>query len=79
MYLIDDMVDMGLPKGVSWPSEFHRVVAQNLLIGNPEIKDMDQLSKGVVNILNIPNEKIKTIKVSELNNYGFQVRTTVGL
>jgi hypothetical protein len=76
MYMFPDMVNMGLPKGASWPSEAHKQVAVNLLICNPNINNMDLLHSGVVNILNIPEEKIKTITLHDLSDYGFDVGIT---
>lgn len=77
MYIYGDIIDKGLPDGVSWPTPTHRTVAQNLLIFNPAIRSLHDLKNGVVNILNIPEEKIETITVDELNMYGFDVTTEI--
>ena len=74
MYIYEDMVDMGLPNGVSWPTEAHRIVAQNILLNNSQIDDLDKLKQGVINVLNIPTTKIKTIKMEELSKYGFDIK-----
>ena len=77
MYIYGDMIDKGLPDGVSWPTPTHRTVAQNLLMFNPAIRNMRDLQNGVVNILNIPEEKIETISIHDLDMYGFDVTTEI--
>jgi len=79
MYLVDNMVDMGLPDGITWPTEWHRLAAQRILLANPEINTRDKLNNGVVNILNIPEDKIKTIKIDDLSQYGFNISTNIGV
>lgn len=79
MYLFDDMVDMGLPDGVRWPSEMHRMAAQNLLIANPSIENMDDLKKGVLNIINIPGKTLETLTIEDLSRYGFKVGTVISV
>lgn len=79
MYLIENMIDMGLPDGASWPTEFHRVVAQKVLLANPEINTRDKLNNGVVNILNIPEDKIKTITIDDLSKYGFNISRNISV
>jgi len=73
MYLIPEMIDMGLPKGAKWPSAAHRQVAINLFIQNPAIKGMDMLQDGVSKVLKIPNGKIKKVTYKDLPKYGFNV------
>jgi len=79
MYILEDMVDLGLPDGASWPTEWHRKAAQALLLNNPEIHTRDALNTGVSNILNIPSHKIKTIKIEDLPTYGFNISTNIGV
>jgi len=79
MYMLEDMVDLGLPDGVMWPTEFHRKAAQALLLNNPEIHTRDALNTGVSNILNIPDHKIKSIKINDLPTYGFNVSTNISV
>ena len=71
------MVDMGLPEGMEWPSELHKKLAINLLICNPEISSMDLLQSGVINILNIPAEKIQNLLIEDLSKYGFEITTRI--
>ena len=77
MYMIDNMVDLGLPEGIVWPSEFHKTAAIKILINNPEINTMDLLQSGVINILNIPIEKLPTLMLEDLPRYGFDIHTTI--
>lgn len=77
MYLIPDMIDMGLPEGAKWPTPAHRQVAINLFIQNPAIKGMDMLCEGVAKVLKIPNGKIKKVTFKDLPKYGFNVSTQV--
>lgn len=79
MYLMDEMVDMGLPDGVQWPSEMHRTAAQNILIANPSIKNMDDLKQGVLNIINIPQKTLEKLTIQDLPKYGFKVGTTISI
>lgn len=66
MYLLPDMVDMGLGDGQKWPTKAHRVVAQNLLLGNPLIRCRDQLNEGVQKVIAIPASRIETLTVADL-------------
>lgn len=79
MYIFPDMIDMGLPPGVQWPSLNHRCAAQTILIGNPDINNMDDLQNGVINIINIPHETLVNLTLQDLNKYGFQVSTRITL
>jgi hypothetical protein len=73
MYLVSDLIDLGLPQGAQWPTPSHRLVAINLFIRNPAIKGMDMLQEGVAKVLKIPNGKIKKITFKDLPKYGFKV------
>lgn len=77
MYIMEGMIDMGLPKGIEWPSKYHRQVAINLLIANPQVNRMELLESGVTNVLNIPHDKIQTITFEDLNKYGFNCGISV--
>lgn len=79
MYILDDMVDMGLPDGIWWPSEMHRLAAQNILIANPSITNMNDLKQGVLNIINIPQKTLETLTIQDLTKYGFKVGTVIGV
>ena len=79
MYIFPEMIDMGLQEGQEWPTEYHKIVAQNVLLCNETITTRDALTQGVQNILKIPEDKIKTITFEDLSKYGFGLITTVSL
>ncbi|MDD5651628.1 MAG: hypothetical protein PHF86_14635 [Candidatus Nanoarchaeia archaeon] len=72
MYIIPDLINLGLKDDQQWPTEAHKVVAQNLLLCRPEINDRDILIQCVQIILTVPIEKIETITLEELiKDYNF--------
>lgn len=71
MYIIPEMINMGLKEGQEWPNEAYKIVAQNILLGNPRVNTRDVLNDGVQKILSIPEDKIKTVTFSDLPEYGF--------
>jgi hypothetical protein len=71
------MIDMALSKGEEWPTEYHRKVAINLLIANPEVTTMTSLQNGVNKIMKIPDDKIQQVTINDLSDYGFNVDTTI--
>ena len=77
MYMLNDMIEIGLPKGEEWPTEAYKKVAQNILIGNPNINSIDAFQTGVKNILKIPLDKIKIITIPELSEYGFTIQPSI--
>lgn len=78
MYIMEEMIDIGLPEGIEWPDEpAYRIVAQKLLLENSDVTTADQLQTGVKNILKIPIDKIKTITIEELCKYGFNITTNI--
>lgn len=70
MYMLDDMIDMGLLSGQKWPSPAHRTVACNLALCNPMVKNRDTLTDIVQKVRNIPKTEIKTMTMSDLPKYG---------
>lgn len=71
MYMILDMIDMGLQNGQSWTSPEHRQVAQNLAICNPNVKELDVLIQIVQVVLTVPTNLIKTITYDQIvKDYG---------
>ena len=77
MYLIPDMIDMGLSESEDWPTLYHRQVAINLFIGNPNVNTRTELQTGVNKIIKIPNNKIKQITIEDLKDYNFHVGVMV--
>lgn len=70
MYMLEEMVEMGLKEKQKWPSPAHRVVAANLAICNPLVTTRDKLSFVVQKVCAIPKDKIKTVTIAELSEYG---------
>ena len=70
MYMIEDMIDMGLGKDGKWTSKIHRLVAVNSCICNPRVKTMDTLSVNCEIINKIPKSKIKKITFAALVKLG---------
>lgn len=70
MYLLDDMIEMGLKKGQKWPSPEHRLIACNVALCNPMVKDRGTLIEIVQKIRDIPQDKIKTVTFADLPSYG---------
>lgn len=71
MYMIPNMIDMGLKEGEEWPTQVHKEVAMSVLLCNPSINTKDKLTEGVSKILKIPNDVIKTVTINDLPKYGF--------
>lgn len=76
MYMIPDMIDMGLKTGQTWPSKAHRQVAQNLFLCNPLIMCRDALNDGVQKVIAIPKHRIKTITLAELPEFGLGLQVS---
>jgi hypothetical protein len=70
MYLIEDMVDMGLKSGQDWPTPAHRLVAANIVIGNPMVRDRGTLNEIVQRVVRIPKKTIKSVTFADLPKYG---------
>lgn len=70
MYLLEDMIEMGLKRGQKWPTKAHRQVACNLVLGNPLVRTRDELTEIVQRVRKIPKAKIKTTRWTDLPKYG---------
>jgi hypothetical protein len=73
MYALDEFVDMGLAdenQQFEWTSDAHRQVAINLCIGNPNIFDMDVLSRNTKIINAIPMDRIKKVTAQDIIDMG---------
>ena len=77
MYLLSDMIDMGLLEGEDWPTSTHRQVAINLFIGNPHVNSRTELQNGVTKVIKIPDDKIEQVTIEDLKDYDFQVGVMV--
>lgn len=66
MYLIPEMIDIGLDNGQKFPSEAHKRVAEALAIGNPMVKDAETMTQIVQSVIKVPKNRIKTVTYDEL-------------
>lgn len=69
MYVFEGFVETARKNvGKEWPSDAHRVVAENICLNNPKITTMDGLMEMVDRVIKIPAEKIRTITHAELTD-----------
>ena len=61
MFVLEDMIDMGLKSGQKWMSKVHKMVAIEVCIYNPWVNTPDILTKNVQIINSIPCESINEI------------------
>ena len=74
MYIVENFIDFALNKSEQeWVTEDHRIIAKKVLLGNPEIKDMDVLVDGCKIINEIPKGRIREITVKDLRKLGVQI------
>lgn len=73
MYMLPEMINMGLKSNglfgrvrQKFPTEDHRIVAENLALCNDLVFTRDALTEIVQEVIKIPVDKIKTIKLQEL-------------
>ena len=66
MYMIDNMIDMGLEENEKWTSDAHRVVAQHVAILNPRITSKQKLMDTCSAINKIPENEIKKVTAEDL-------------
>lgn len=65
MYLLPDMIDMGLKDGERFKSEDHRTVCINIVIGRPGLDHLDQMVDVVSAVNAIPTNRIKTVTLED--------------
>jgi hypothetical protein len=70
MYMLDDMIDMGLRDDQKWPSKAHRDVACNLALCNPIVTNRDTLTDIVQKVIAIPKADIKKVTMADLPKHG---------
>lgn len=73
MYMLEDMIEMGLKKGQKWPTDMHRVVACNLALCNPHVTTRDALTEIVQKVRKIPKSEIETVTMDGLRKYGLML------
>ena len=70
MYIVPEMIDLGLAKGEKWTSRIHRQVAQNAFLCNPNITNCDALYHNCNIVNKIPKSKIKKVTFQDLRKLG---------
>lgn len=61
MYIIADMIDLGLLDGQQWPSEAHKRVAMNIGLCNSRVTKRDALIEIVQAVIAIPMNEIRRV------------------
>lgn len=70
MYIVPDMIDLGLEEGQTWPSPVHKEVAQAIALTNPNVNTRDTLMAIVKVVNQIPQNKIEKITYNQLIRKG---------
>jgi len=71
MYLVENMIELGLLEGQKFPTKAHKKVAQAIALCNPNVRNRDTLTDIVQAVLKVPTAKIKTIPYEKLvDKYG---------
>jgi hypothetical protein len=66
MYIIDNMIDMGLPEGENWTSNSHREVAKVIGLCNSRITNRTSLMEVCQKINKIPQDRIEKVTFVDL-------------
>ncbi len=66
MYIYPGMINLGLKKNQSFPSEDHKKVAQNISLENPRVNTRDKLTQIVQEVILVPQNKIRHITMRDL-------------
>ena len=66
MYIYEEMIDLGLKEGQTWPSDEHKHVAITIGLGNSNVTTKDKLIEIVQSVLKVPQERIKLVRYNEL-------------
>ena len=73
MYIMPEMIELGIEDGKEWPSAAHRTVAQRLFLCNPLIHTRDALTSAVSKLLTVPLKEIETLTLEDLGKYGLGI------
>lgn len=73
MYAFEEMIDLGLLYGQSFPTQAHRDVAVVLAVGNPHVMSRDHLTEIVQAVIAVPRREIKKVTVMDLRKRGVRV------
>lgn len=68
MYIMPNMVDIGLPVKGEWKSTAHRAVAQNIGLCKSNVTTRDALMEIVAAVQSVPLDRIETITFRELQD-----------
>lgn len=66
MYLLPEMIDLGLKTNQKWPTPAHKQVAQTIGLCNSRVTTRDALTEVVQAIRKVPKSKIKKVTVLDL-------------
>lgn len=66
MYAFDEMIELGLKEGQSWPNDAYRKVAVTIGLCNPRVDDRDKLIEICQAILQVPEDRIKLVTLEDL-------------
>lgn len=66
MYVFPEMIDLGLSLGEDWKSPKHRIVAQNIALGNPNVRQRDTLAEICQIVNSVAMDRIETVTYREL-------------
>jgi hypothetical protein len=66
MYILPEMIEMGLLKDQEFPTEAHRKVASNLGLCNPLVVQRDTLIEVVQSVLRVPIEEIESVTIDDM-------------
>ena len=70
MYAFPEMLKM---TKVEFPTGAHKIVAENILIGNGRYFTLDTLTEGAKIIADIPEDRIKLVTAGELYDLGIML------
>lgn len=73
MYILLDMIDIGLKDGEVWTSDIHRKVAQCVCLNNPLITTKDALMDNCAIINKISDDQIQNVTGDDLRELGCSI------
>lgn len=68
MYMLPDMIEMGLEDGKDFTTGAHKEVCITCVIGRPGIDNLDQMIEMVKAINAVPVDRIQTVTIKDLQN-----------
>ncbi len=72
MYIVDSFLELGLESAglTEWTSQYHKKVARAICICNPRVFTMEDLSKNIKLINDIPQDYIEIVSIQQLEIMG---------